>query len=71
VLRGEGVCPISESLAPQIRQPGLVLRPLDPPLLVPLLLAWQDPATVVLRALIEDTRATHRLADPVPIRMSQ
>lgn len=54
VLRGDGVCPVSETLARRIVRPGLVLRPVDPPVRIPLLLAWRNPATGPLRALERD-----------------
>lgn len=53
VLEGHGVCPVSRTLAGRIARPGLVLRPLDPPLQVPLLLAWRRESAVVA-ALAED-----------------
>ena len=54
VLRGVGLCPVSETLAERILRPGLVLRPLDPPLRIPLLLAWRPPPRGPLGALVAD-----------------
>lgn len=54
VLRGDGLCPISGTLAARLTRPGLVLRPLEPALRIPLLLAWRDRATAVLRTLADD-----------------
>ena len=57
VLQGDGVCPISETLASRLTRPGIVLRPLDPPLHIPLLLVWQRP-TAIIAALADHLAAT-------------
>jgi len=44
---------VSETLAAGLRRPGLVLRPLDPPVRTPLLMAWRTP-TALVRRLAEE-----------------
>lgn len=47
------LCPVSRSLLPQltVRQQDLAMRPLDPPLTVPLHLTWRHPAPAAVHAL--------------------
>ena len=50
---GAGVAPVSARLAESLRRPEVAFRPLSPPLLVPLQLAWRAGAGAALRALVE------------------
>jgi LysR family transcriptional regulator, benzoate and cis,cis-muconate-responsive activator of ben and cat genes len=54
VLRRAAVCPISETLAPNVARPGLALRPIDPPFRIPLLLCWNGHPTAPVRALARE-----------------
>jgi DNA-binding transcriptional LysR family regulator len=54
-LRLGAVCPVSAGLARRllVGRPGAVVRPLDPPVAVPLHLAWRHPAPAAVHALAE------------------
>jgi len=52
VAAGRGVAPFVPALAAVVAPPGVVLRPLDPPLLLPVQLVCRDPTRPELRHLI-------------------
>jgi DNA-binding transcriptional LysR family regulator len=52
VAAGKGVAPALAPLAEQARHAGIVLRPLNPPLVVPLELAWREPAGAALQRVL-------------------
>jgi DNA-binding transcriptional LysR family regulator len=49
---GAGVAPVAPAVAAHLAVPGIVIRPLDPPLLAPLELIWHEPAHPALPELI-------------------
>jgi hypothetical protein len=56
------VCPVSRSLLTSLTAPHqqIAARPLDPPLTVPLHLAWRHPASAGVHALAEITQGMAR-----------
>jgi hypothetical protein len=52
VAAGKGVAPVIAPLAEHADQAGTVVLPLDPPLLIPLELAWREPAGPALRSVL-------------------
>ncbi|MEX5257991.1 LysR family transcriptional regulator [Kocuria arenosa] len=60
VAAGSGVAPIAPAVAEHLAVPGIVVRPLAPPLLAPLELVWHEPTHPALQdlvALLADTQA--------------
>ena len=58
VAAGHGVAPVAPAMAERIPTPGIVVRPLAPPLLAAVELIWREPAHPALRdvvALLEST----------------
>ncbi|WP_188537530.1 LysR family transcriptional regulator [Kocuria dechangensis] len=67
VAAGHGVAPIAPAVAEHLAVPGIVVRPLAPPLLAPLELIWHDPAHPALQDLVEllaDTEVREPTATP-------
>ena len=52
VAAGSGVAPIAPAVAAHLAVPGIVVRPLTPPLSAPLELVWHEPAHPALPELI-------------------
>lgn len=52
VAAGHGVAPVAPAMAEHVPVPGIVVRPLVPPLLVPLELIWREPAHPALQDVI-------------------
>ena len=52
VAAGKGVAPALAPVAEHARPEGVVLRPLDPPLTLPLELAWREPANGALQRVV-------------------
>jgi len=53
VSAGKGVAPVIGFLAQHTRHEGVVLRPLNPPLTLPLQLAWREPAGGALQRVVD------------------
>jgi DNA-binding transcriptional LysR family regulator len=53
VAAGQGVAPFVHAVAEAVAPPGVVLRPLDPPLHLPVQLVCRDPTRPELRLLME------------------
>jgi DNA-binding transcriptional LysR family regulator len=56
VASGNGVAPVIAPLAERTRHEGIVLQPLNPPLIVPLELAWRAPASPALQRVVAHLR---------------
>lgn len=52
VAAGDGVAPIAPAMIEHVSVPGIVVRPLSPPLLVPVELIWHEPAHPALQDVI-------------------
>lgn len=52
VAAGHGVAPIAPAMTEHLPAPGIVIRPLSPPLLVPVELIWHEPAHPALQDVI-------------------
>ena len=52
VAAGKGVAPALAPVAEHAGHKGVVLRPLDPPLTLPLELAWREPASSTLQRVV-------------------
>jgi len=71
VAAGYGVAPVAPAVAEHIPIPGIVVRPLVPPMLAPLELIWHEPAHPALRhlvALLADPEMREPTAIPSPER---
>jgi hypothetical protein len=66
VARGKGVAPVIAPLAEHAGRKGVVLLPLNPPLVLPLELAWREPAGPTLRRVIAFLRSEASLAQLPP-----
>lgn len=60
VAGGRGVAPVIAALAEQDRHVGVVLRPLEPPLTLPLELAWREPSGGALQRVVAILRSECR-----------
>ena len=60
VAAGEGLAPTVPAAAEQLTATGIAVRPLLPPLVVPLELVWREPARPVLRQFIAQLEAGTR-----------
>ena len=60
VAAGKGVAPAVARLAQHVRHEGVILRPLNPPLTLPLELAWREPAGEALKRVIDFLRSECR-----------
>lgn len=66
VAAGHGVAPVAPAVAEHLAVPGIVVRPVAPPLLAPLELIWHDPATPALAdviALLTDVEGQAPVSD--------
>lgn len=52
VAAGDGVAPVAPAMIEHVPAPGVVVRPLDPPLLVPVELIWHEPAHPALQHVV-------------------
>ncbi|MFD7024409.1 LysR family transcriptional regulator [Promicromonospora sukumoe] len=52
VAAGDGVAPVVPATADNVQVPGIVLRPLAPPLFVPIELVWHQPAHPALEGVL-------------------
>lgn len=52
VAAGHGVAPVSPAMTEQVQVPGVVVRPLIPPLLAPVELIWREPAHPALQSVV-------------------
>ncbi|HZX56092.1 MAG TPA: LysR family transcriptional regulator [Ilumatobacteraceae bacterium] len=57
VAAGRGVAPAIAPLAERSRHAGIVLRPLNPPLVLPMELVWKEPAGSALQRVVAFLRA--------------
>lgn len=64
VAAGKGVAPVIAPLAEHADHDGTVLLPLDPPLLIPLELAWREPVGAALGRVLAVLRSTRRTHPP-------
>lgn len=60
VAAGKGIAPAVAPLAEHARRRGVVIRPLHPPLSIPLELAWREPTSTSLQRILRYLQATCR-----------